>query len=82
MDEYVVLDCEYGFLNGTSEHYTVDTRRDDIVMDDERVKITLKPDVNTVDEILITRSALAYMRTTQRTIVPDLDELDAKMGVA
>ena len=69
-DPIVTYDFEFGFLNGTKEFYTAIEGRDRMGIDEQRVRLELHPDEATVDEIIITRSALAYLRTTKRTVMP------------
>ncbi len=63
-------DIEFGFLNGSTQFVTVQEGRDRIAVDDVRVRAELHPDPDTVEEVIVHRSALAYMRSTKRTMQP------------
>ena len=76
----VQFEFEFGFLNGSTQYFTAQDGRDRIAADDARVRLEIHHDEATVEEIIVTRSALAYMRTTKRTVTvePTLeDQIDA-----
>ena len=78
-DPIVTYDFEFGFLNSTTQFYSAVDGRDRFGLDEQRVKLELHPDDATVDEIIITRSALAYLRTTKRTVTPPT-QLEQDLG--
>lgn len=68
----VIYDFEFGFLAGGAPLFiTAHQGRDHIAADEARVKIELHPDEDTVEEVIVSRASLAYMRTTQRTVQPE-----------
>lgn len=63
-------DFEFCFTNGAVQCLTAVDGRDTIAADDQRVRLELHQDADTVEEVIISRSQLAYMRTTKRTVHP------------
>ena len=66
MAERVTYDFEVGYLNGTTQFLTAEEGRDSIAVDDQRLKVVLRPDEQTFEEYLVNRSALAYLHTIKR----------------
>jgi hypothetical protein len=65
----VFIDCEFQFANGQSLFVTAEPARGDLLAQDaERVKLTLKPDDTTHDEVIVHRATLAYERYTKREV--------------
>lgn len=73
----VVFDLEFLFIGGQSLYVTATEGRDSIRADDARVRLELHPDPLTVEELIIHRPQLAYMRTVKRTAAPEVTIEDA-----
>lgn len=67
----VHFDFEFGFLSGETQFFSAVEGRDKIAADDARVRLELHPDDATVEEVIVHRSALSYMRTTKRTVTAE-----------
>lgn len=65
-----LVDLEFSFTNGQSLTVTAELGRDTIDGNNTHVRLFLHPAEGVHEEVLVTRSALAYMRTTQRTLKP------------
>lgn len=65
----IVYDFEFGFIQGPPQFFTAVEGRDTIeTADEHRVRLELHPDADTIEEVIVTRASLAYMRTTTRTV--------------
>lgn len=64
----VVFDFEFHFQSGSSLFTTAQEGRDRISADDARVRLELRHESGDVEEVIVHRSTLAYMRTTKRTL--------------
>lgn len=74
----VLFDFEFCFrTSGVKEYFSAQDGRDKIAIDDARMRLELHPDPQTIDEIIIQRAELAYMRTTKRTVAPEATIEDA-----
>jgi hypothetical protein len=71
MTAKVFFDFEFQFKSGESLHVTAEVGRDEIAADAERVRLELRLSDDCVEEIIIHRSELAYMRTMKRTVTPE-----------
>lgn len=79
----ILYDFEFGFLNGTTQFFTVQEGRDTKAADADRIRLVMHPDEATLEEVIITRSALAYMKTTMRKVQPEtmIDETGTQQFV-
>lgn len=68
----ITYDFEFGFLSGAQPLFLsgVDGR-DSFAVDEERLKIALRPDADTLEEIIVQRQSLSYQRVTKRTVKPE-----------
>ena len=73
----VFYDFEFCFINGQMPCFTVEEGRDKVAMDQERIRLEIHHFPTMVEEVIVLRSALAYMRTTQRTVQPPVQTQDA-----
>ena len=65
----VFIDCEFQFASGQTLFVTAEPSRGDLLAQDaERIKLTLKPDDATHDEVIVHRATLAYERYTKREV--------------
>jgi hypothetical protein len=67
----VFFDFEFQFKSGEALHVTAEEGRDLIAADAERVRLELRLSEDCVEEIIVHRAELAYMRTTKRTVQPE-----------
>lgn len=65
------IDFEFAFTNGQLLTVTAQLGRDTIDGTPDHVRLFLHPSPGVHEEVLVTRSALSYMRTTQRTVAPE-----------
>lgn len=72
-ESIVRYEFEFGFLNGQTQFFTTQEGRDRMAIDAERVRLELHHEPDAVEEVIVHRSALAYMRTTKRTVQPDME---------
>lgn len=64
-----VFDLELVFKSGRVEAHHVEGGRDTIAMDAERIKLTLKPEPNVLEEIIVDRREVVQMRLLARTVL-------------
>ncbi len=77
----IVYDFEFAFMHGgPSLFITAEDGRDRITIDDLRVLIQVKPDDGSVEETIVHRGALAFMRTTRREVAESEDEIQARIA--
>jgi len=77
----VQFDFEFHFASGAAAFFTAEEGRDKIAADEVRVRLELHPDPATTEEVIVSRAALAYMRTTRREIEPET-QLHTDLGLA
>lgn len=71
----IVLDVEFCFTNGDIRSYEViEARGDRMGQGDAVVVLEIHPNDTTIEEVIVNRSALAYMRTVKRTVEPSEEE--------
>jgi hypothetical protein len=70
MAERIEHDLEFCF-GDTQVHVTIVEGRDRIAADDQRIRVEQHPTDDLVEELIIDRSKLLYMRTTKRTLKED-----------
>lgn len=63
-------ECEFGFLNGHTQFFTVIEGRDIYAADTDRIRLELHHE-DSVEEVIVHRASLAYMRTTKRVVQPE-----------
>lgn len=65
---------------GPSLFLTAEEGRDRITIDEVRVLIQVKPDDGSIEETIVHRNALSYMRTTKREVEESADEIQARIA--
>jgi hypothetical protein len=70
-DPLTVYDLEFVFASGARLTLTAHTHRDTLSADDARIRVLMRPDNTTIDEVIVDRTKLDYFRTTQRTLPTD-----------
>jgi hypothetical protein len=72
----VLFDFEFAFMSGQTLYVTAEDGRDRIAIDDLRVLIQVKTTPEQLEETIVHRGALAYMRMTKREVAqePELTE--------
>jgi hypothetical protein len=73
----VLFDLEFCFKSGETLYISVEEGRDSIAADEARVKIMLRQSDDAVEEIIVSRSELSYMRTLKRIVRPEARTEDA-----
>ena len=74
----ILVDYEFGFRDGKDGVFvTVQQGRDQVHGNGDEISLLIHPSEDTVDEITVYRSALAYERRTTRTIAPEVTIEDA-----
>lgn len=73
----VLFDLEFQFKSGDTLCLSAEEGRDRIAADEARVRIEIHQSDDVVEEIIVTRSELAYMRTIRRAVKPETRVEDA-----
>jgi hypothetical protein len=71
MDTRVLFEFDILYRTGGTLFLTAQEGRDAFGLDEERLRIELRPDEATIEEYLIERSSIACLHTTRRVVPVD-----------
>jgi hypothetical protein len=71
------LDLTIVLRNGLELFEQVQVGRDEIALSDDRIRIERHPSPHEIEELLVTRADVVYIRTVRREIPPEVAHVDA-----